>query len=46
MRALDRADALPAARAALEQFIGEHPGDPTAISAGLLYVIAEEALLG
>lgn len=37
-------DDLAAARLALETFVAAHPGDPTAISAGRSYVLAERGL--
>ncbi len=43
-RSIGSPDELPLVRAAIEDFIRAHPGDPTAISAGLSYVLAEDAM--
>jgi hypothetical protein len=44
MRALADANDLPQARQTLEEFVRDHPGDMTAISAGFAYTLAEERL--
>jgi hypothetical protein len=43
---VDSPEKLRAAHDSLEEFIRTHPGDPTAISAGLSYTYAERRLTG